>query len=106
MLIWAFIPHWIEGGRLIGEAYDTEQTKAELAKAFQALGHPWVWQPIVPGNVDDVVAQVARYREREPAAVFNFCDGVDSHGVPGISVVKALEAAGIPFTGADSRFFE
>jgi D-alanine-D-alanine ligase len=36
---------------------------------------------------------------------FNFCDGLDWDGTPGVSVVKALEDAGLPFTGSDSRFY-
>jgi D-alanine-D-alanine ligase len=44
---------------------------------------------------------------REFGVVFNLCDGsrYDS-GRPGIEVVRALEAHRIPFTGADSSFFE
>jgi D-alanine-D-alanine ligase len=34
------------------------------------------------------------------------CDGNELDGSPGVSVVKALEAAGIPFTGSTSFFYE
>jgi D-alanine-D-alanine ligase len=105
-LIWAFIPYFNDKGRLDGDTFESETTKAELAKAFQALGLAWIWQPVVLGNVDHVVAQVSRYRQRHPAIVFNFCDGLDADGSPGPSVVRALEAAGIPFTGANSEFYE
>lgn len=38
---------------------------------------------------------------------FNLCDGAaDQVDVPGIEVVKALEAAGVPFTGGTSDFYE
>ena len=70
------------------------------------MGLPWIWQPIVPANLREIVSQVVEYRRRFPCIVFNFCDGVDSEGRPGLSVVRALEAEGIPFTGADSHFFE
>ncbi|MDQ6699386.1 MAG: hypothetical protein M3Z36_04285 [Acidobacteriota bacterium] len=105
-LIWAFIPFSIEDGRLSGDSYDNARTKCELAETFNELGLPWVWQPIVPGNMQEIVSQVAEYRNRFPCIVFNFCDGADSDGKPGLSVVRALEIEGIPFTGADSRFFE
>ena len=39
-------------------------------------------------------------------AVLNLCDGSELDGSPGITVVKALEASGIPFTGGSSFFFE
>jgi len=102
-LIWVLIPYFIEDGRLDGETFENEDTKTELAQAFHSLGMPWIWQPVVLANIDNVVSQIKRYRQRRPVIVFNFCDGLDSDGSPGPSVVRALEAAGIPFTGADSR---
>ncbi|MGA3187066.1 MAG: hypothetical protein ABSF22_08135 [Bryobacteraceae bacterium] len=96
MLIWAFIPYSVREGRLDGFDFDTAQTKRELAHAFCALGVPWVWQPIVETNLEAVIRQVAR----EDSVVLNLCDGIDP------SVVRALECAGIPFTGAGSEFYE
>lgn len=38
---------------------------------------------------------------------FNLCDGAaDQDDVPGIEVVQTLEAMGVPFTGANSAFYE
>lgn len=37
---------------------------------------------------------------------FNFCDGSWDSDAPGIDVVRALERLDVPFTGADSRFFD
>jgi len=105
-LIWVLIPYFIEDGRLDGETFENEDTKTELAQAFHSLGMPWIWQPVVLANIDNVVSQIKRYRQRRPVIVFNFCDGLDSDGSPGPSVVRALEAAGIPFTGADSQFYD
>ncbi len=105
-LIWAFTPYLLRDGKLVGESYDNEQTKAEVACAFQALGMPWIWQPIVPDSIDEVIAQVVKYRQQNDAIIFNFCDGDDINGYPGLMLLKALEASGIPFTGADARFYE
>lgn len=104
--IWAFTPYRIRDGKLIGESYDNEQTKGEVAGAFHCLGLPCIWQPVVPASIADVVGQVARYRQKGDAIIFNFCDGDDVNGYPGLSVLKALEDAGIPFTGAGSDFYE
>ncbi|KAL7748880.1 hypothetical protein RI367_005793 [Sorochytrium milnesiophthora] len=38
--------------------------------------------------------------------VLNLCDGTETDGYPGISVIKGLEQAGIPFTGSGSDFFD
>ena len=37
---------------------------------------------------------------------FNLCDGAQDEKRPGIEVVRALEEADVPFTGADSSFYE
>lgn len=37
---------------------------------------------------------------------FNLCDGAADEERPGIEVVRALERAGVPFTGATSAFYE
>lgn len=37
---------------------------------------------------------------------FNLCDGAWDEDRPGIEVVRMLEAYGVPFTGADSAFYE
>ena len=105
-VVWAFTPYLTRDRKLIGESYDNEQTKAEVACAFHSLGLPWIWQPIVPGSLDDVIAQVVRCRQKSETVVFNFCDGDDVNGYPGLTVLKALEETGIPFTGADSGFYE
>jgi D-alanine-D-alanine ligase len=105
-MIWAFTPYLIKDRKLIGESYDDSPTKAELACAFQILGLPWIWQPIVPDSMDAVIAQVAKYAEAHDAVVLNLCDGDDVNGYPGVSVPKALEAADLPFTGAEPLFYE
>jgi D-alanine-D-alanine ligase len=105
-VIWAFTPYLVRDRKLVGESYDNEQTKAEVACAFQTLGLPWIWQPIVPDSIGDVIAQIVKYRQSNEAIVFNFCDGDDVNGYPGVSLLRALEESGIPFTGADSGFYE
>jgi D-alanine-D-alanine ligase-like ATP-grasp enzyme len=51
--------------------------------------------------VEEVVASKSDYIP----IVFNYCDGNEIDGFPGISVIKLLEQKGIIFTGADSNFF-
>jgi D-alanine-D-alanine ligase len=101
-LIWAFVPYTVENGTLAGFDFDTAQSKRELALAFRELNLPWIWQPIVHANVGEIVAQVSH----EHSIVLNLCDGIEGRGTPGVCVVRALERAGIRFTGADSQFYE
>lgn len=37
---------------------------------------------------------------------FNLCDGAEDQDEPGIEVVRTLEELGVPFTGANSDFYE
>src|SRR4051812_5895254 len=97
-LVWALTPYLIRDRKLVGESYDNDQTKAECAAAFHTLGMPWIWQPVVPGCIDEILAQIAKYAENHDTIIFNFCDGDDINGYPGLSLLRALETAGIPFT--------
>lgn len=101
MLIWAFVPYQVREGLLDGFDFDTAQSKRELANAFRELNLAWVWQPVVATNVAQVVAQAVG----EESIVLNLCDGIEDRGTPGPCVVRALERAGIRFTGADSEFY-
>ena len=101
-LIWAFVPFTVRDGRLNGFDFDTLQTKRELACAFRELHLAWIWQPVVAANIDAVIEQVAGGE----SIVLNLCDGIGEGGTPGRCVVRALERAGIRFTGADSQFYE
>lgn len=102
LLIWAFVPYSVREGRLEGFDFDTVQTKRELAEAFRALNLAWIWQPIIDSNIGAVIEQVGR----ADSVVLNLCDGIEERGTPGPCVVRALERAGVPFTGAGSEFYE
>lgn len=38
--------------------------------------------------------------------VFNLCDGDESNGVPGLSVIRCLDEYALPYTGSDVRFYD
>ncbi|MCX6622503.1 MAG: hypothetical protein NTY38_15840, partial [Acidobacteria bacterium] len=60
---------------------------------------------MVHGNLADIVTQISDGAASQPTLVFNLCDGYARQGMPGLSVVRALEAAGLAFTGAGSQFY-
>jgi D-alanine-D-alanine ligase len=105
-IIWTLVPFFIEGGTLKSDSYDLWPYKVELASVFQELNLRWIQQVVVHAAIDNVVAQILECAKTQPTLVFNLCDGYDEVGTPGLSVVKALEAAGLPFTGADVRYYE
>ncbi|MDH3605419.1 MAG: D-alanine--D-alanine ligase [Acidimicrobiia bacterium] len=62
-------------------------------------------------HAEDLTGQDSPARLDELAAegfdvFFNLCDAAADEDRPGVEVVLALEELGVPFTGADSRFFE
>ena len=52
------------------------------------------------------VEQVTSAIEESYDLYFNLCDGAADQNIPGIEVVRTLEEAGVPFTGANSHFYE
>lgn len=106
LFVWVFIPYKIQGEKLISEDYDTPACRQELTDVFAELGLAWKWQPITLENMQAVVEEVVAARSEYIPIVFNYCDGNEIDGFPGISVIKLLESKGIIFTGADSRFFD
>jgi D-alanine-D-alanine ligase len=87
---------------------DYTQSRAEYARAFEDLGLEWRWQPVTLREhlhtIELIVAESAALG-REPV-VINLCDGDEANGSPGLSVIRALEDAGLRYTGADQRFYD
>lgn len=64
------------------------------------------WELVVVEKAT-AVAQVIAQSRRGFDLFFSLCDGAwDEEDNPGIEVVKTLERLNVPFTGADSTFFE
>ncbi|MFQ5536986.1 MAG: SET domain-containing protein-lysine N-methyltransferase [Gemmatimonadota bacterium] len=55
---------------------------------------------------ESAVADVIRLAREGFDVFFNLCDGAWDEGRVGIEVVQTLERLNVPFTGADSAFFE
>ena len=100
-----FIPYTTIDGRVESPAYDTPAYRAEVQSWFEALHLPWRWVPVTVACLAQTLATVCAPGQTAPALVYNLCDGDEIHGYPGPTVVRALEQAGIPFTGATSAFY-
>lgn len=86
--------------------YDTPSYRAEVTSWFERLNLEWRWVPVTLETLDSVVKEARRRHQTKDGVVFNLCDGDEIHGYPGLSVVRMLEQAGLPFTGAASAFYE
>lgn len=101
-----FIPYYVKEGRLESPEYDLPAFREELNSWFATLGYEWRWVPVTLENHRSVVADLEDAHRRRKCLVLNLCDGNELDGSPGVSVVRALESAGIPFTGSSSFFYD
>jgi D-alanine-D-alanine ligase len=101
-----FIAYAEVDGQQISPEYEGPEVRAEIDGWMQALGCNWEWVAISHSNLESEIERVSQIHQHRPTVVLNLCDGDDVNGYPGLSVVNALEAARIRFTGARSRFYD
>jgi D-alanine-D-alanine ligase-like ATP-grasp enzyme len=66
--------------------------------------YEWEWATV---SKETAVPTVYELAKREFGVVLNLCDGSRYEPtIPGVEVIEALEALNLPFTGADSSFYE
>ena len=104
MLVWVLVPVVVTDDPTLDYYNDYSQSQAEFARAFAALGVAWRWQPVAMHDIREVIDTIASEASHAPV-VFNLCDGDETNGVPGISVIRHLDEAGLPYTGADQHFY-
>lgn len=109
-LVRLFVPYTWKDGRLASSEYDYPGFRSEIPRWFEPLGWRWEWVPVSlegpPGTrIEAVVASTRSMSESVQTVAFNLCDGSEEDGVPGLSVVRALEESGCVFTGAGSDFY-
>jgi D-alanine-D-alanine ligase len=109
-VVFALIPHAIQQGRLVCEDYEHPGFRRALTSWLAALGLDWRWRPVTLAGtpeqrIEAILDEAGQANRQRQVVLFNFCDGVEDDGYPGLSVVRALEAAGLPFTGADAAFY-
>jgi D-alanine-D-alanine ligase len=84
--------------------YDYEQSRAEYSKAFAELGCSWEWLNLKIGETDAAIEKI-KSQKALTNIVINLCDGDELNGVPGVSVIEALELNDIIYTGSDAGFY-
>lgn len=102
-LVWVLVPTTPSTDDYLQYYGDFEQSRDEFARAFEAIGLPWHWQPVSMSTIGSVVQQMVN---AGVTCAVNLCDGDELQGVPGLSVIDALERAGLTYTGSDRAFFD
>lgn len=103
--VWVFVPYVSKDGRLESADYDIPAYRDEVGSWFDTIGLPWQWVPITIENVASVVDRIRQEQPPGSGVVLNLCDGNELDGSPGVSVVRALERAGIPYSGGAPEFY-
>jgi D-alanine-D-alanine ligase len=104
--VFVFAPYRMTPAGPESITYGTAEFKAEVAGWMKALGAEHTWVEVTPETANAEIARAQDEATRRPVVIFNLCDGIEVDGYPGILTVKALEASGLPFTGADTAFYE
>jgi D-alanine-D-alanine ligase len=104
--VWLFVPYYDKGGVLESPEYDLPSFRDEVRGWFDAIGLTWQWVPVTLNNALATIEAFQAAHRDSHGVVFNLCDGNELDGSPGVSVVRALEEARVPFTGSASAFYD
>lgn len=104
--VWLFVPYYDKGGVLESPEYDLPAFRTEVRGWFDAIGLTWQWVPVTLNNAHHTIEAFRDTHQHSHGVVFNLCDGNELDGSPGVSVVRALEQARVPFTGSASAFYD
>ncbi len=103
--VWIFAPFLETTDDNLKCYSDYSQSIAEYKKIFAEKNCDWEWINITPDNLKDEINRVKQYSIKKNI-VLNLCDGDEINGIPGISVIHALEKNNIIYTGADAYFYD
>ena len=106
--VWVLAPALDNPDPNLAYYYDFTQSIEEYTRVFEELALPWKWQPVSLETYKTIVQEIAHEREKGIyfPVVLNLCDGDEINGAPGVSVIKALDAKQLVYTGADDYFYE
>ncbi len=108
LIVWVLSPLVKNKDENIDYYYDFNQSILEYTKVFNDLNIIWKWQPITIYNFKNIIETIkteAVFSNTTPL-FFNLCDGDETNGAPGISVIKYLEELQLIYTGADEYFYK
>jgi D-alanine-D-alanine ligase len=103
--VWIFAPFLETDDPTLKFYYDYTQSIAEYTKVFSEINCEWEWVNVTMHNIAEAIAKVKTNTTKQNI-VLNLCDGDEINAVPGISVIHALDANNITYTGSDSYFYK
>ena len=106
LLVWVLVPTVETDDPNLSFYNDFSEGHAEFTRAFAELDLDWRWQPITMRDYREVIDTISASSACHTPVVFNLCDGDETNGSPGLSIIHYLDEAGLTYTGADAHFYE
>lgn len=86
--------------------YDYTQSHLEYTKVFDEIGCEWKWVNVTMNTIEQTISQIENSKHGKLNLIINLCDGDELNGVPGISVIKALDRHQLIYTGSEEYFYD
>lgn len=104
-LVWVIAPYLETDDANLKYYYDYTQSIAEYQKVFDEIGCEWKWANVTLQTIDEVIKGIKNYSTDKTNIVINLCDGDETNGIPGVSVIHSLETYNLIYTGSDDYFY-
>jgi D-alanine-D-alanine ligase len=85
--------------------YDYTQSITEYEKVFSEIGCEWQWVNVTLQTFEEVIIRIKNHPTSKTNVVINLCDGDEINGIPGVSVIDALEKYNLIYTGSNDLFY-
>lgn len=85
--------------------YDYQQSLAEYDRVFTELTCEWKWVEVTLRSYEKIIQEIKSYPTPKTKVVINLCDGDEVNGIPGVSVIHALERHDLIYTGSNDHFY-
>jgi D-alanine-D-alanine ligase len=103
--IWVFAPFIETDDPNLQYYCDYTQSIAEYTQVFANMGCDWEWVNVTMRSFEQDVLRV-KAANRKKNIVLNLCDGDELNGGPGVSVIHALDAHEVVYTGSNAFFYD
>lgn len=103
--VWVIAPYLETNDPNLQYYCDYTQSIAEYNKVFLEIGCEWEWVNVTLNTVEEVITRIKRHPTTKTSVVINLCDGDELNGIPGVSVIRALERHNLVYTGSNDLFY-
>lgn len=104
-IVWVLAPLLETDDPELQYYYDFTQSHGEYTKVFDEIGCEWHWINITIRNIEETIAKIDKHTSGKTNIIINLCDGDELNGVPGLSVIRALDRHKMIYTGSDEHFY-